>query len=119
MKTSLLLLCCISISVSSFSQANGDYRSKSTGDWNVASNWERYNGTSWVTAATPPSSTDGVITIIYGHTITNTTSLTVDQLDVEGVLVQNSTMNIANGTGDDLTINGTVEFRGYSNNNTN
>jgi hypothetical protein len=97
-----------------FSQASGDYRSIATGDWNVASNWQRYNGSSWVTAGGAPSSTNGVITIQGNDTITNTTSITVDQLIVNGTLVQNSTMNIANGTGDDILIYGIAEFRGTS-----
>jgi len=112
MKALVLLIASAAISPTLFSQATGDYRSKATGNWNAASSWETFNGTSWVNAATPPSSTDGVITLTAGYTITNTTSITVDQLVVNGVLVQNSTMNIANGAGDDITINGTVEFRG-------
>ena len=94
MKTLLLLAIGCTILFHAFSQATGDYRSKATGDWNAASSWERFDGTSWVAAVVAPSSTDGVITIQNGHTITNTTAVTVDQLDVEGLLVQNSTMNI-------------------------
>src|SRR5262245_13978042 len=50
--------------------ANGDYRSKATGNWNSLLTWERYNGTIWVAAVASPTSTDGVITIQNGHTVT-------------------------------------------------
>ena len=31
-----------------FGQATDDFRSAQTGNWNNATTWERYNGTSWV-----------------------------------------------------------------------
>lgn len=55
----LLLFACTPV----FAQAVGDYRSNAVaGTWNVASNWQRYNGTGWVTPPAPPTGSE-VITI--------------------------------------------------------
>ena len=51
------------LSASAGAQTAGDYRSAATGNWNAIATWERFNGTTWVAAATAPASTDGVITI--------------------------------------------------------
>ena len=60
-------------------QTTGDYRSVASGNWNIAATWERYNGTAWVAAIGSPTSSDGVITIRNGNTVTANTSLTIDQ----------------------------------------
>ena len=94
----------------------GDYRSKATGNWSTTSTWEYYNGTSWVAATGTPTSTDGIITIQSGHTVTVTVNVTVDQVIVDpggGLTVfSGKNLTIANGTGDDLTVNGTVTING-------
>ncbi len=50
-------------------QTVGDYRSQATGNWGVASTWQRYTGSSWVTAVVQPSSSTNV-TIMSEHTVT-------------------------------------------------
>jgi hypothetical protein len=51
----LLLFSCTLV----FAQAVGDYRSNAVaGTWNVASNWQRYNGTTWVTPPAPPTGSE-------------------------------------------------------------
>ena len=99
-----------------FSQVTGDYRSKTSGNWNVAASWERYNGTAWVAAVASPTSADGVITILSGHTITNNGTVTVDQVVVNsgGQLTQISALTLNNGTGDDLNVSGTLYMNGGS-----
>ncbi|MBK9320912.1 MAG: hypothetical protein IPM91_20380 [Bacteroidetes bacterium] len=70
---------------------------------------EVFNGSTWDPAVTPPSSTDGAITIRNTHTIDVNSSLTIDQAVIEsgGVVKFNiGTLTIANGTGVDLVING-------------
>jgi len=97
-------------------QATGDYRSFSTGNWSNVNTWERYNGSSWINPApSAPTSTDGVITIQSGHTITDATGATADQMVIEsgGILTLSGvTFTVAAGNGDDLTINsgGTVNI---------
>lgn len=96
-----------------FGAATGDYRSKATGNWNSNSTWERYNGTTWVNASSTPTSADGVITIESGHAVSVTANVTVDQVVVaSGGTLTNSaaTLTIANGTGSDLDVAGTVNL---------
>jgi hypothetical protein len=93
----------------------GDYRSKTSGSWATASNWEKYNGTTWSTAATAPVSTDGVIEILSGHTMTVSANVTVDQVlvDAGGTLtVSANTLTIANGAGNDIDISGAMNLTG-------
>ena len=90
----------------------GDYRSNAiTMNWGTASSWERFNGTNWVTAGSSPSSSDGVITIRNGHTVTVASAVTVDQVVVQAggqVTVNGANMIIADGAGDDFVVNGIV-----------
>lgn len=88
------------------------YRSKQTGNWSVATNWEySVDGTNWYTATVAPSSSDGTITIRNSHTITVNGAITIDQVTVDaGGQVTHSasnTVTLNNGTGTDLMINGT------------
>ncbi|MFN8154986.1 MAG: T9SS type A sorting domain-containing protein [Bacteroidia bacterium] len=93
-----------------------DYRSKTTGNWSSASTWERYNGTTWVNAVSAPSSTNNVITIQNGHTVTLTSNVTADQLvvDAGGRININSgqTLTIANGAGTDVANSGIIATTG-------
>lgn len=97
-----------------FAQATGDYRSKTvSGNWGTAASWERFDGTSWVTAPAPPSNTDGQINILSGHSIAVAANTSTDQtfVDLGGTLTVNSgnTFTLASTTaGTDLTINGTM-----------
>lgn len=92
----------------------GDYRSAAvTGDWNNIATWETFDGSTWIAATVPPTSTDGVITILSGHTVTVTASVNADQviINLGGALTVNSgvTLTIDEGTGTDLTDDGTVQ----------
>ncbi len=111
----LLFLSAISFSVAK-SQATGDYRSAANGNWNSAATWQRYDGTNWVAAVTPPSSTDGVITILNTHTVTVNFAVTVDQVIVDNggtLALTGSGITIADGTdANDLTINGAFNQSG-------
>ncbi len=93
--------------------ATGDYRSKTSGNWNAIGSWERYNGSSWVNATVTPNNTNGVITILNGHTITVTAGVNVDQLSVSsGATLRhnNGTLKIMDGTGTDIIVDGTLEL---------
>jgi hypothetical protein len=99
----------------SFGQASGDYRSNAStfGDWGLAINWERFNGTSWLPTVTAPNSSDGVITIRSGDSITLTNATNFDQLVIEsgGILAMfnNSTatsFTLDDNAGNDIIING-------------
>ena len=100
-----------------FGQALDDYRAVANGNWNANATWERHNGTTWqaVTGTAPltiPNSGDGAINIQNGFTVTVSAAVTADQLTIEagGQITINAsqTLTIANGTGIDLTVNGTL-----------
>jgi hypothetical protein len=92
--------------------AGADYRSRQSGNWGTADTWECYNGTSWETAAAAPDNSAGTIAIQNGHTVTVAAAVTADQVTIEsgGQVTVNSgvTWTIANGSGTDLSVSGTV-----------
>lgn len=100
--------------------AAGDYRSKViSGNWNVAGSWEIFDGISWIDAVTTPTSADGEITILDGHTISLTANVTVDQLVLQSTGVINintgKTITIADGAGTDFLCYGTLTIFGTVN----
>ena len=73
----------------------GDYRSNGSGNWNSASSWQKFNGTTWVASTDFPGQTpmsSGKVLIQNGHNITVTTS-------------QSGIFNLEIATGGTLTIN--------------
>jgi hypothetical protein len=73
----LILIASVGISFYLSAQSAGDYRSLGNGNWNVASNWERYNGNSWVSTSTYPgqNSGTGAVTIMKETAINITVSV--------------------------------------------
>lgn len=93
------------------------YRSFGTGNWSDATKWEiSCDGTNWTAANVAPGSGDGAISIRNGHNIIISTSITLDELTIdEGATLTvngSQTLTIANGTGDDLTVNGSLIING-------
>lgn len=102
------------------SSASDYFRSKQTGNWNVAGNWESSaDNINWINATLVPDNLANNITILTGHTITMTDARTFDQTFINGTLIfgANATPTIANGGGTDLTINGggILEYNGTAN----
>lgn len=91
-------------------QSAGDFRSSAAGLWSVASNWETYDGATWVAAATAPSFTDGVITITSGNDITSDDFVLADQVVVNSGATLNltGTTTVIDGTASDVLVNGTL-----------
>jgi hypothetical protein len=92
-----------------YAQAVGDYQSKTSGNWNDIATWQTYDGTTFIDATTTPTSASGVVKILNGHTVTINAAVTIDQVVVEagGTLTQTATVTLNDGSGDDLTVNGT------------
>jgi len=114
-KVLFLMIAVVMISGVLFAQSNGDYRTATgaSGNWNTIANWEVYNG-SWGAAAASPTSANGVITIRSDANITYNAVVTVDQLVIDGTLTVASgiSFTVADGTGDDVTVNGTLLHQG-------
>lgn len=112
----------------SAAQAVGDHRSNGTtgGNWNSNTTWQRYNGSSWVAATTPPTGT-GVITVRSTDTVTVNAPVTISGTLVnQGRIASGENLTIANngtfqhdqdvgtlpmatwGTGSTLLITGTI-----------
>jgi hypothetical protein len=110
MKATLVFLLTFTLSYCSiFSQAVGDFRSFATGNWNVVTTWERFNGVSWINPApSTPIQSDGVITIQSGHTVTINAVLTIDQV------VVNSGATLTNTGGTLLSFNNSALPAGSS-----
>ena len=86
-----------------------------TGGWSTAGSWQSSSdNTTWITATIPPTNAANSITILVGQTITIANSISLKQTNIDGVLeVQTGAiLNIADGSGDDITIKsgGTLRF---------
>ena len=105
----------LSATKKTIASSTGDFRTAASGNWSSTSTWQRYNGSSWVAATWTPTSSDGAIQIQAAHTVTLTADVTADQLTIDGTLNINSSryLYVANGTGTDLTVNGTITVTGY------
>lgn len=106
----LILFFCLPLVA--LAQSTLDFRSQTSGNWTTASTWQRFNGTTWVTATASPNSSDNVITIRNGHTVTVSSNVGINQTTVElgGKLVHsNGTLTIIDGAGTDLLIAGVYE----------
>lgn len=119
MKKLTIFFCMALYALTSGAQTSGDYRSIASGNWNVNTTWQRYNGSAWVAAAAFPTSTDGAITIRDGHVVTiGSYNITLDQVTVDGgaqLIITSSTtysVTLSNGVGDDLIVNGFLNFTG-------
>ena len=115
-KLLLVAGCLLLVFNSSFSQANGDYRTIGNVTFAASLNWERYNGSAWVAAGAAPVIGDNIITIRTGNTATVTANKALDQVVVAsgGVLTVNSGQNltIPNDVGTDLSVSGTINNSG-------
>jgi large repetitive protein len=94
-------------------------RSKATGAWNDPSIWEwSTDGVAFTApvSAVPVATNSDSIEIQGTHTVAVTNSVSADQLtvDLNGQLTiaTNQTLTVANGTGTDLSVAGTVEVIG-------
>jgi hypothetical protein len=103
----------LSTSLVSLGQANGDYRTLATGNWDVITTWEKFNGTSWIPcpAGDYPGAlaVAGTVNILNGHiiTLTNSPANAIGALTFEATTPNNTTLSMSGQT---LNINGAVTF---------
>ncbi|MBK7854985.1 MAG: hypothetical protein IPJ79_08845 [Bacteroidetes bacterium] len=86
------------------------YRTVASGNWNTTSNWEIFDGSSWIVASTPPNAanSDG-ITVRTGHNMFAGSSINIDQTIIEAgasLGTSESTIDVEAGAGTDLEVNG-------------
>ncbi|TFH34994.1 MAG: T9SS type A sorting domain-containing protein, partial [Bacteroidia bacterium] len=94
------------------------YRTRNSGNWNQTNTWQVYNLVGgWANATSTPSSASNYINIRSGHTVANTTAITVDQFTIDsgGRLNLNVGMTVNDGPGTDFTVNGTLSCGATSN----
>lgn len=108
----LIVLVKTNISVAQSSLTSDYFRSRTTGNWNIASNWESSTdgAANWITATITPTFAANTITIRNGHTITINTNITADQVIIAngGILELATTsatsLTVNDGTGNDIII---------------
>ena len=66
-KLILILIAAIGINFYLSAQSAGDYRSVGNGNWNDATKWEAYNGSTWVSTSTYPGQNTGTGTVTIMH----------------------------------------------------
>ncbi|MCX6232783.1 MAG: hypothetical protein NTZ33_14690 [Bacteroidetes bacterium] len=86
--TGILVFFMLANNITLVGQVTGDYRSNtsSTANWNSASSWQRYNGTAWVAATTPPTSTNRVTIQVSDNIVMNANPGTCADLFITGNL---------------------------------
>ncbi|MGZ3862791.1 MAG: DNRLRE domain-containing protein [Bacteroidia bacterium] len=102
---------CSSTATSTVTNLNLYYRSKQTGNWFELSTWESSpDNSTWSNASILPNYKSLTITIQATHTVSITTSVSIDQTVANGTLkyadFTGNILTIKNGTGPDLTVNG-------------
>lgn len=93
------------------SSATDFFRSKVSGDWGSAGTWQSSSDNSiWNDATLAPDASASTITIRNGHTVTVAAAAGGDEVVVESgaTLTLNANFALADGTGDDLVVNGLV-----------
>lgn len=96
-----------------YAQSTGDFKTIGSGNWSSPGIWQRFNGSNWVNAIAPPTTSDGIITISSGDSITVTNNVDTtfaDQVVINtgGILnvFQTPLFYLVNGPGTDMTVLG-------------
>jgi hypothetical protein len=97
------------------------FRSRASGNWNNALTWESSPVSDFssglVSPATlAPDNNANTVTIRSGHNVTLSAPVTADQIvvDAGGTFTHNDNLTLANGAGDDLTVNGLWVWNSFS-----
>ncbi len=94
--------------------AQNPFRTRQSGNWNDPNTWEEDTGGGFAGTANTPTSASGAITVRNTHTVTVNADVTIDQVTIQvgGTLQVDAliTLSIADGVGDDLSVNGTFNL---------
>ena len=78
-------------------QTAGDYRTKASGDWSRAQNWERFNGSVWGPIGSPPNGSETITVQSADSIFVNIAVSITGTLVNQGVVEDNDILTIANG----------------------
>ena len=85
------------------------YRSVASGDWNATTTWEASadGGSTWSPATATPTSADGAISVLNGHTVSVSAPVTVDEVTVAngGILALGAAV-----TNNGMAVDGTLRI---------
>lgn len=115
----LLTVACMLPGILAFGQKIGDYRSVADGDWNDLSTWQIFTDSGWVTPTiengTPGINASG-IQISANNKVIITSAVIADQIRIDAKAVlfvaDTASLEIADGMGTDLIVEGTFEAGG-------
>lgn len=87
------------LSSSLLAQSVGDYRTRASGNWSVAQNWQRFNGSTWANVATPPSGSETITILSTDSIFVNAPVSITGTLINQGIVepVDSLTITFANG----------------------
>ncbi len=96
--TVVFALVLLSVSATSLlAQAVGDYRTRASGNWSVAQNWQRFNGSTWANVATPPDGSETITILSTDSIFVNAPVAITGTLINNGIVEPGANLTIANG----------------------
>ncbi|MBN1349953.1 T9SS type A sorting domain-containing protein [candidate division KSB1 bacterium] len=85
------------LSVSLFAQTAGDYRTRASGDWSMAQNWEIYSGSAWRAIGSTPTGTETITIQSTDSIFVNIAVSITGTLVNQGIVEANEMLAISNG----------------------
>ncbi len=87
------------LSSSLIAQSVGDYRTRASGNWSMAQNWERFNGSAWVAIGTPPTGSETITVLSDDSVFVNVAVSITGTLVNQGIIdaIDSLTITIAAG----------------------
>ncbi len=85
------------LSSSILAQSVGDYRTRASGNWSVAQNWQRFNGSTWANVATPPSGSETITVLSTDSIFVNVPVAITGTLVNQGIVEPDVNLTIASG----------------------
>lgn len=87
----------LTLTSSLIAQSVGDYRTRASGGWSMAQNWQRYNGAAWVNAGTPPTGSETITVLSTDSVNVNVAVSITGKLINQGIVEPDTNLSVANG----------------------
>lgn len=78
-------------------QSVGDYRTRASGNWSVAQNWQQFNGSTWANVATPPTGSETITVLSTDSIFVNVPVAITGTLVNQGIVEPDVNLTVANG----------------------